>query len=137
MPTVCGHRLPRHRRRCRAHRDHDHSGISGVGVVADGAQFPDGTVALRWRGPHASTVLWASLDDAIAVHGHNGATRVVWGDNLAHELAILADHFRNLLADNTPAVPGDSRIVPLAEARVAKLVYAVETALARSTSQAA
>src|SRR4051794_16547249 len=30
------------------HRDQDISGVSGVGVVAEGVAFTDGTVALRW-----------------------------------------------------------------------------------------
>lgn len=60
------------------HRDRDVSGVTGTGVVADGAEFPDGTVVVRWRGEHTSTVVWPSLDDALAIHGHDGATRVVW-----------------------------------------------------------
>lgn len=59
-------------------RDEDHTGVSGTGVVAEGVRFTDGTVVLRWRGAHASTVVWSALDDAVAVHGHDGATRVVW-----------------------------------------------------------
>lgn len=65
-------------------RDHDVSGVSGTGTVADGVQFPDGSVAIRWRGARPSTVVWASLADALHVHGHSGATRVVWsGQQLA------------------------------------------------------
>lgn len=60
-------------------RDTDHTGVSGTGTVADGVEFPDGTVVVRWRGPMASTVVWARIEDAVAVHGHGGATRVVWG----------------------------------------------------------
>lgn len=83
-------------RRFELHRDLDITGISGAGVVADGVQFPndeiltwaDGTrttlpagwCRITWRGEHASTVLWPSLDDVIAIHGHGGATRVVWLD---------------------------------------------------------
>ncbi|MDX2749606.1 phage tail tape measure protein [Streptomyces scabiei] len=63
-------------------RDHDVSGVSGVGIVADGCCWPDGTVAIRWRGDKPSTVFWDRLDDAIAVHGHGGSTRVVWADDL-------------------------------------------------------
>ncbi len=59
-------------------RDADISGISGTGTVAEGVQFTDGTVVLRWRGTHASTVVWSSLASAVAVHGHNGATWVAW-----------------------------------------------------------
>lgn len=76
------------------HRDVDVSGVSGPGVVADGVAFdepatftwPDGTrtvlpagwVRLVWRGEYQSTVLWPSVDDAMAVHGHHGSTRLVW-----------------------------------------------------------
>ena len=83
-------------RRFELHRDQDVSGISGTGVVADGVEFPDpftvefpdgvreelpaGWVRLTWRGELSSTVLWASADVAEKVHGHNGATRLVWAD---------------------------------------------------------
>lgn len=59
------------------YREHDETGVSGTGVVAEGVTFSDGTVALRWVTGHRSTVVWDSLEDAIAVHGHNGKTRVV------------------------------------------------------------
>lgn len=52
--------------------------MSGTGLVAEGVQFSDGTVVLRWRGEHASTVVWKSLVDAMAIHGHDGKTKVVW-----------------------------------------------------------
>ncbi len=59
-------------------RDTDVSGISGTGTVADGAVFPDGTTVIRWRGERQSTVVWPTLDDVEAIHGHGGATRIVW-----------------------------------------------------------
>ncbi|MFJ3826210.1 hypothetical protein [Streptomyces nodosus] len=61
-------------------RDHDVSGVSGTGRVADGVLWPDGTVALRWIGQRPSTVHWDRLDDAAAIHGHGGATHIVWAD---------------------------------------------------------
>ncbi|MFG3439874.1 hypothetical protein ACGF0J_21725 [Nonomuraea sp. NPDC047897] len=61
-------------------RDADPSGVSGTGNVADGVEWPDGSVTVRWRGDRPSTVCWVSLDDAIAIHGHGGSTRVVWLD---------------------------------------------------------
>jgi len=83
-------------RRFELHRDTDVSGVSGSGVVADGVQYPrgclitwpDGTllqlpagwVRLVWRGRHRSTVLWPSAESVEAVHGHGGATRLVWLD---------------------------------------------------------
>lgn len=59
-------------------RERDLSGISGTGRVADGVQWPDGTVSIRWRGPRPSTVTWDSIDHAEQVHGHGGTTRIVW-----------------------------------------------------------
>jgi len=57
------------------HRAEDVTGVSGAGVVAHGVLFADGTVAIRWGGEHASTVIWDSLADAMHVHGHDGRTR--------------------------------------------------------------
>lgn len=67
-------------RRFELHRDVDVSGVSGVGVVADGVLWPDGRVSVRWRGSRPSTVSWDCLEDAEAIHGHGGATRIVWLD---------------------------------------------------------
>jgi hypothetical protein len=67
-------------RRFRLQRDVDVSGISGTGVVADGVVFPDGVAVVRWRGERQSTVVWPSIDDVEAIHGHGGATRIVWID---------------------------------------------------------
>lgn len=46
--------------------------------VAEGVRWGDGTVAVRWLSEHASTVVWPDLETALAVHGHDGATRVEW-----------------------------------------------------------
>lgn len=82
-------------KRFQLHRDHDITGVSGAGVIADGMvfpssheiQFPDGSLLLpanwariTWRGQYPSTVLWSDLDHAYRVHGHGGATRFVFLD---------------------------------------------------------
>ena len=60
-------------------RDEDPTGISGTGVVAEGIEFSDGVVVLRWCvGENRSTVVWASIDAVRAIHGHDGRTRVVF-----------------------------------------------------------
>ena len=61
-------------------RDVDVSGVSGTGIVCEGCQFSDGTAALRWRVDRAvsSTGVYGSIEDVEAIHGHNGATRVVF-----------------------------------------------------------
>lgn len=61
-------------------RHHDVSGVSGTGVVADGVKFVDGVCVIRWRGLRKSTVVWDRIEDAMAIHGHNGATYVKWLD---------------------------------------------------------
>lgn len=63
-------------------RDHDVSGVSGTGRVANGVLWPDGTVSLRWIGERPSTVHWDRLADAEHVHGHGGATRIMWADEI-------------------------------------------------------
>ncbi|WP_442803454.1 hypothetical protein OG411_19200 [Streptomyces pseudogriseolus] len=69
-------------------RDTDVTGVSGTGRVADGVQWPDGTVALRWIGDRPSTTVWGSVDDVAAIHGHGGATRIVWADGQPDRAAL-------------------------------------------------
>lgn len=59
-------------------RHRDVSGVSGVGEVATGTEWDDGTVAIRWHGETPSTVVWNSIHDAMRVHSHGGATELVW-----------------------------------------------------------
>jgi hypothetical protein len=62
-------------------RDEDETGISGTGVVAEGIEFSDGTCVIRWQthgDDHHSTVVWSSIEDAKAIHGHGGRTRFVY-----------------------------------------------------------
>jgi hypothetical protein len=63
------------------HRSKDITGVSGTGVVADGVQWPDGTVTIRWRGEYASLVHWQSIEHVVRIHGHDGATEVIWQEN--------------------------------------------------------
>lgn len=77
MTDVFPRPLPR---RFHLARQVDVSGISGVGWVAAGVQFDDGTVVMRWLTEHRSTVVWDSLESAMIVHGHGGHTIVEWVD---------------------------------------------------------
>lgn len=70
-------------RRFYLYRHTDHTGVSGAGTVALGVQFPDGTCVLRWLSQWRSTVVWADLAGLEAVHGHDGATTVIWLDDAA------------------------------------------------------
>ncbi len=67
-------------RRFWLNRLEDQSGISGTGHVAEGVEFSDGTVVLRWRSQYRSICVYDSASDLIAVHGHNGRTTIEWVD---------------------------------------------------------
>lgn len=67
-------------RRFVLYRDRDISGVSGTGLVAEGVQFADGTAVLHWLLAVTSTVVYANIEDLVAVHGHGGATQVRWID---------------------------------------------------------
>ncbi len=61
-------------RRFQLLRHKDISGISGQGLVAEGVEFSDGRVAIRWLTETGSTVFYDCFAHAIAIHGHGGAT---------------------------------------------------------------
>lgn len=60
----------------------DVSGVSGTGVVAQGVEFIDGTVALRWLSDWPTSVVFhdRGMDAVRAVHGHGGATEIRYTD---------------------------------------------------------
>jgi hypothetical protein len=74
-------------------RDEDPTGISGTGEVAEGVEFYDGVVVMRWRGPiehpwgttEATTVVHPNIQNVEHLHGHNGQTHIEWEDQ--HERA--------------------------------------------------
>lgn len=78
-------------RRFRLVRRQDQTGMSGTGVVAEGVQFTDGTVVMRWclqkfgvaqqQVIKPTTVLHDDVDSVIGLHGHNGMTTVEWLDD--------------------------------------------------------
>lgn len=68
-------------RRFELHRDTDHTGVSGTGVVAEGVLFRNGNVVVSWLGEHATVTTYPQgMATVEAVHGHGGSTRIVWID---------------------------------------------------------
>lgn len=62
-------------------RHRDVSGVSGTGIVAEGVEFSDRSVSMRWHGDHASTsVFETGVQAIVAVHGHGGATEILYAD---------------------------------------------------------
>lgn len=59
-------------------RHEDESGTSGVGIVADGIEFPNGVSVLCWRGVKSSIAIYNTAVELIDIHGHGGKTELVW-----------------------------------------------------------
>jgi hypothetical protein len=60
-------------------RKKDATGISGTGVIAEGAIFGDGTAVLRWLSTR-SIATYPDWDTLLSTHGHGGATVPLWHD---------------------------------------------------------
>lgn len=58
----------------------DISEVSGTGIVAEVTEFSSGWVAVGWLGNNPSVAVWPNVDSVLAVHGHNGATVILWAD---------------------------------------------------------
>lgn len=61
-------------------RVEDVSGVSGTGIVANGILWPDGQAVIHWTGHQYPTTTPhpGGMESVLAIHGHNGATRVIW-----------------------------------------------------------
>lgn len=67
-------------RRFYLQRDEDVSGYSGTGRVADGVQYNDGVIALRWNGNTPTTTIYNNIKEMDYLHSHDGRTKIVWVD---------------------------------------------------------
>lgn len=62
-------------------RQTDVSGVSGTGAVVEGIQFSDGSVVIRWLTFLSSTSIYKNIEEAVQIHGHEGATDLFWYDD--------------------------------------------------------
>jgi hypothetical protein len=61
------------------HRDRDISGVSGTGTVAEGWESSSGEwVIVLWLSATPSLEIHSDIRHVEAIHGHGGATRIVW-----------------------------------------------------------
>lgn len=67
-------------RRFKLHRLEDQSGVSGVGIIAEGVQFKTGKCVLSWLTAHSSLGLYDDVTTLMAIHGHGGKTLIEWVD---------------------------------------------------------
>lgn len=68
-------------RRWQLVRKKDVTGMSGTGVVAEGIQFRDNSVAYKWRTSPSTVQFAESIHDVQHIHGHSGNTRVEFIDD--------------------------------------------------------
>lgn len=65
------------------YRKEDPTGISGTGIVAQGTEFDDDRVVVRWLGKTATTTLHRDRRSVEAIHCHGGKSVIVWTDDKA------------------------------------------------------
>lgn len=80
VPTVISFVMVERMRRFELVRDEDLTGISGVGVVAEGVEFGDGVCVMRWCTKLSSTAIYRNADELTAIHGHEGRTAMRYVD---------------------------------------------------------
>lgn len=62
-------------------RTEDVSGVSGIGVVAEGVVFPSGICVVEWRGENASIDINKNgVESWLKIHGHEGRTKIQFND---------------------------------------------------------
>ena len=69
-------------RRFYLQRNNDVHGLSGIGRVADGVKFPDGTCIIKWNSDTSSIAIYKNIEELEYLHGHDGKTIIVWIDSL-------------------------------------------------------
>lgn len=67
-------------RRFHLERDVDETGVSGTGTVAEGVEFSSGLCVMTWLTEHTSIAIYDNINEIDYIHGHQGATRIVWDD---------------------------------------------------------
>lgn len=61
-------------------RHTDVNGLSGTGIVAVGVIYPDGKAHMQWVSFKSSFEMHNSIESLIDIHGHSGATELIYGD---------------------------------------------------------
>lgn len=73
-------------------RNIDASGVSGTGNVAEGCQFDNGWCALVWivseKDSDEVHAYYRSIKRLEQIHGHDGATKVVWIDDESSNVVV-------------------------------------------------
>ena len=60
----------------RLNRIKDVSGVSGVGIVAYGTEYPNGKVTLAWMGNPSSVGVYDSMKQVVEIHCHGDSSQI-------------------------------------------------------------
>ncbi len=61
-------------------RIEDVSGVSGIGIVAEGVIFTNGKCVITWFGNISSVVVYDSFEECEQIHGHEGRTKFIFDE---------------------------------------------------------
>lgn len=61
-------------------RSEDLSGVSGIGRVAEGIEFADGTCVIKWISAKSSIGIYDNDKVLLSIHGHEGRTKIEYVD---------------------------------------------------------
>lgn len=75
-------------RRFYLQRNTDISGTSGTGRVAEGCQFDTRWCALVWLSDKTALSYYPDIETLINIHGHHGATQIVWIDDESSNIVV-------------------------------------------------
>lgn len=59
-------------------RSQDDTGVSGIGIVAEGVQFSNGKCVLSWLSGLTSVAVYDDIETLEKVHGHSGSTTIIF-----------------------------------------------------------
>jgi hypothetical protein len=80
---VAGEANPPKIRKFHLKRKVDESGVSGTGIVAVGVVLPSKRCVIEWTSKRTqanSLGIYDNMEDVEAVHGHEGATEIVYDE---------------------------------------------------------
>jgi len=77
IPPPPAHKM----RRFVVYRKEDESGVSGTGYIAEGVEWSDGSMELKWTTRHRLPGHgYPTVKEFLNLHGHDGKTQIIWID---------------------------------------------------------
>lgn len=82
IPPPPAHKM----RRFLVYRKEDESGVSGTGYIAEGVEWTDGSMELKWTTRHRLPGHgYPTVKEFLNLHGHEDRTTIIWIDDAPEE----------------------------------------------------